>query len=666
MLRRPALDALTRAVALADLRAWEPVARETGGVLAPLVRWKVRRAIRRAVEELGLVWPRDPSGQESSRVGPRGAPSAERPFDAVGATVFALQTAWLRVHGGPDRHWIPTATSTSEHYFAALARLPRARLGPTSRVLVLLVAVAALVAVVPLVSALTRPTPLTYVAPTGPFVVLPPEREAAWVEAVSDWVIALDQVMRARASGELSGPLADKQDALHAARPAVLAEDLGAIFGEPVMTALAAMLDAAEASTRGGSDWSSREDAFALSVRDVNRALRQKNLGYFFDSYAVLYDDGRAEAALYTFRIAAREAFRPADGAPVEALHLRRLDKLNIVQFLLGYTSRRMDVAVVLLDKLEEEVSTRLGPALMPGREMPLHMPTGEGEQWWLDVRKRAGQAVREATYAALPRQQQALSELGELLARRTDLVADWNLRLASRDVELHEFPRLEVDVGYRGRFEALTSREARKVLDQIQERLEVEEMQRLFIELLARHAKAVERHELQHRLDYAAGDDFGAPPILLRALGVREDRADDDDVKRIAYELSAYTAELARDPEWAHVNLTLLAEHLYDGSGGAEGWSAILVMEGLAAKLGLTAPTLPDPPDTAVGATLGLGSAGGLDLEKVAALHAELLAKPPHQLGTAAAALWEDWFGHPLVEVTRIDDPKTPSADPP
>lgn len=663
MLRRPALDALARAVAVASLAAWEPVAREAGGVLAPLVRWKVRRAIRRAVDELGLDWPRDASGAPASQVSPRG--SASQSFDAVGSTVFVLQTAWLRVRGLPDRHWIPTAAATSERYFAELARLPKARLGPTGRVLVLVASVVAIAAAVPLALALAKPAPVEYAAPTGPFVVLPAEREAAWVGAVTDWVIALDQFMRARADGDLSGPLAEKKEAVAAARPAVLAEDLRATFGEPVMAALGAMLDAAEAATRGGSDWSRREEAFATAVRDANRALRQKNLGYFFDSYAVLYDDGRAEAALYTFRIAAREAFRPANGAPVEALHLRRLDSLNIVQFLLGYTSRRMDVAVVLLDKLEEEVSTRLGPALMPAREMPLHMPTGDGEQWWLDVRKRAGQAVREATYAALPRQQQALSELGELLARRTDLVADWNLRLASRQVELHEFPRLEVDADYRRRFEALTSREARKVLDEIQERLEVEEMQRLFIALLARHAKAVERHELQHRLDYAAGDDFGAPPILVRALGIREERKDDDDIKRIAYELSAYTAELARDPEWAHVNLTLLAEHLYEGSGGAEGWSAILVMEGLAAKLGLTAPALPAA-DAAVGATLGLGSADGLDLEKVAALHAELLAKTPHQIGAAAAALWADWFGHPLIELTRIDDPKTPSADPP
>jgi hypothetical protein len=456
---------------------------------------------------------------------------------------------------------------------------------------------------------------------------------------------------RGRAEGELPSRLEEREQALTANRKAVLAEDLRPLFGDAVMAALAAMLDGGEGAARGGEGWGAREEVFAEAVRTANRALALKGYGYFFDSYAVRYDEGRAEAAFYTFRIAASQRFLASgsDGdRAIDALHLRRIDRLNIVQFLLGYTSKRMDVAVLLVDKLESEIATRLGPALEPGREMPLHMDAeDEGKTTWLAVRKKAGQVVRESFYGALPGEQQALSELGELLARRSDLVDDWNMRLAGNDLTLREFESFEVSTDYRDRFEQLTSREARRVLDGIQKQLETDELRRLFLRLVTRHARPVELHEVQHRIDYAAGDDFEVPLELLTVLQIRPDseHAESDEVRRVAFELSAYTAEIARDPEWARVNLTLLCEHLYDGSGGAEGWSAVLILEGIARQLGLPFEPIIDPE----------GRRAGADLETVAALHLSLLGQPGPALSKAAGALWETWFGHPLVRLDRV-----------
>ena len=118
--------------------------------------------------------------------------------------------------------------------------------------------------------------------------------------------------------------------------------------------------------------------------------------------------------------------------------------------------------------------------------------------------------------------------------------------------------------------------------------RLEATENQRLLSRMLARHAATVEQHEVQHRIDYA-DETFAPPSVLFDILGIERDSelARAPETLRIAYELSAYTAELARDPDWAKVNLALLAEHLYDGSGGAEGVSAILILDGLAKRLG-------------------------------------------------------------------------------
>lgn len=620
-------EALARAVALADLR-------EATRGLGPWSRRRVRRLIERAGFELGLELPSDPAQ----------AHVADR--DAVGATVAVLQTGWLRLHGIVLPPSLGLREATHERYWSELGKRRAGARGAWWRRWLVPGGVAALVGLavaIPLALAGEDEAPV--LLHEGPFSSLPAEREATWVEALTDWVVALDRLARARHVGELPSRIEERERTLRLFRDDVLAEDLVPHLGEPVMEALGRMLETAEAASDGGRGWEEREGRFAEAVRATNRALFARGLGYFFDSYAVRYDDGRAEAALYTFRIAARRRYL-ADERPVDALHLRRLDRLNIVQSLLGYTSKRMDVAVLLVDKLEAEVVTRLGPALEPGREMPLHMDEeDEGKTTWLAVRQKAGQVVRESYYGALPGEQQALSELGRLLARRNDLVGDWNSRLEHRNFSLRDFDTLEVDATYRDRFEQLTSREARKVLDEIQLALETPEQRALFVRLVARHARPVELHEVQHRIDYAADDDFEVPAALLTVLQIdpESERAEHEEVRRVAYELSAYTAELARDPEWARVNLTLLCEHLYDGSGGAEGWSAVLILEGLTKELGLTFEPL-------------VGHFGtGVDLESVGAMHLALLGQHGSAIARAAAALWERWFGKPLAPLLPL-----------
>ncbi len=630
---------LARAVALADLRTVR-----SESPLGPIGRWRVTRHLRRAAFELALDLPRDLA---TPHVVDR---------DPIGATMSLLQTAWLRLHGIVLPASLGLREATNERYWTELTqraqRPPSRRRGYIAAAVIVVVAIGIGVALELSAASDLEDVPLS---PLSSRAVLPPEREATWVEALTDWVVALDRLARGRYEGELPSRLEEREQALAANRKAVLAEDLRPLFGDGAMQSLGLMLDGAEGASRGDGGWAAREEVFAEAVRTTNRALTQRGYGYFFDSYSVRYDDGRAEAAFYTFRIAAAQRFLAGDAQgdragdrAVDALHLRRIDRLNIVQFLLGYTSKRMDVAVLLVDKLESEIATRLGPALEPGREMPLHMDAeDEGKTSWLEVRKKAGQVVREAFYGALPGEQQALSELGELLARRNDLVDDWNMRLASRDITLREFESYEVDADYRDRFQNLTSLAARSVLDDIQKKLEVAEQRALFQRLVARHARPVELHEVQHRIDYAAGDDFEVPEQLLTVLQIRPDseHAESDEVRRVAYELSAYTAEVARDAEWARVNLTLLCEHLYDGSGGAEGWSAVLILEGIAKHLGLPFEPIIDP----------AGRRAGADLETVAALHLKLLGQPGPALSQAAASLWETWYGHPLARLDRV-----------
>jgi len=624
---------LARAVAMADLR----VAR-AGSSLGGLGRWRVARQLKHAAFELALDLPKDLAA----------AHVVDR--DPVAATVALLQTAWLRLHGIVLPASLGLREATNNRYWAEHTKRAQ-RATPRRRALIAMLVVALVGAGAALVFSTSTREPGEAEAllptPVSGRKLLPLAREAPWVEALTDWVVALDRLSRARFEGELPSRLEEREKLLAAHRADVLATDLRPLLGDAMLDAMALMLDGAESASRGGEGWAEREEVFAEAVRTTNRTVARSGYGYFFDSYAVRYDNGRAEAAFYTFRVVSAQRFM-ADAKPVEALHLRRVDRLNIVQSLLGYTSRRMDVAVLLVDKLEAEIATRLGPALVPGREMSLHMDADdEGKSSWLEVRKKAGQVVRESFYGALPGEQQALSELGELLARRSDLVDDWNLRLASRDITLREFERLEVDKDYRDRFQGMTSREARQVLDEIQGKLETGAQRLLFARLVTRHARPVELHEVQHRIDYASGDSFEVPLELLTVLQIHpdSDHAKSDEVRRVAYELSAYTAEIARDAEWARVNLTLLCEHLYDGSGGAEGWSAVLILEGIAKNLGLPFEPIIDPE----------GRRAGADLETVAALHLQLLGQSGPALAKAAATVWETWFGHPLVKLERL-----------
>jgi hypothetical protein len=631
--RELAARALARAANLADLDGWRTSL--PGGVRGLVARRLAERSLMRAarVLDLGADWaraepPRFPS--TPSRTESTLHATLARDPDPVGAKVALLQAAYLLLVGRGDRLEASSRADLMTRFRAALdAYRPPASRAP-------LVAIGLALVVTLAVALWPPPAP-----PPPPPSHLAASFETPWVEAVTDWVVALDQRNRRRAAGALSGPMREAEDALAAHRVAALDPALG----EAPRSALGAVLDAAESTSLGGEDWESHDEALAERVRDLNRVFAEAGLGYFVDVWSARTDDRtRAEVGLFVFRVVSRARFQSAE-VDVDAVHLRRLDRLNLVQFLLGYTSKRMDVAVVLLDKLEAELVTRLGPALAAHAEMPLRISeVGTADEALLrEVKARAGRHVREAAYAAIPSEQQALTDLGDLLGRRARLIATANEALSARNVKLREFEAFAVDKAQRDALAEFLPAETLATLDDLQRRLDAPEFQHLALRLLARHASTVEQHELQHRLDYADGD-FAPPAILLAQLGLAPDSplAKSPEIQRIAYELSAYLAELARDPAWAKVNLGLLAEHLYDGSGGAEGLSARLILEGLhtAIRPGAEAPDASTP-------------------ARAAALHLALMDRPSEALATQAEALWTRWFGRDtrtLAPLVRLE----------
>lgn len=667
-----ALDALKQAVLVADLDAWR--AHLAGRFGARLATLRVRRALMAAARRLGM----SASVDESTRL------DLASELDPVGAKVALLQAAWLiaagraslvaepslgsilRTEAGASTTLIRRAELTSAFWRVLQERSTRQSSSTHARRRALLLLAAAALVILGVVFFATRggapgdaPPPL----PTTPLAHLPPDAEAAWIGAVTDWVIAVDRHARLRAEGALPGPLAEAKEAIDAHAAAIVDPTLAPGLSAASRAAFTEVLSRGLTAADGRRDWEARESAFAEAVRALNRSLAVDGLGYFFDAYAALYPQGRGEIALFSFRVDDRIRYRQSGGAGaalVDALHLRRVDKLNLVQFLLGYTSKRMDVAVVLLDKLEQQLVTRLIPALAPNAAMPLRLDGADpSSDWWLAVTRRAGQLTREAFYAAFPEERQALTELGELLARRVALYATWNARLERRGITLRDPEGLPLAESLRTQLDSFITPAERTALDDIQGRLEVASMRRFFARLLLRHAAPVERHEVQHRIDYA-DPDFAIPRALLEVLGLDPEDPrvkSDTSIERAAYELSAYTAELARDPAWLHVNLALLAEHLYDGSGGAEGYTALLVLDGLARELGLhdgdpsrlrpLAERLPVAP------------------ERVAAVHLALMEQPGRALASAAERLWQRWFSKPLASLTREDAAPTPEASP-
>ncbi|MFO0748588.1 MAG: hypothetical protein U1F43_23430 [Myxococcota bacterium] len=568
--------------------------------------------------------------------------------DLVGIKVHRLRVTWLRMAQelAPNAPAVGDAAAADRAFHDALAALGPTPL-PTSwrlrtKLLMAGGVAAAAVGTWGVLRVVNAPPP-----PIGDGALLAPEDEQTLAGAVTEWVIGIDQWTRVRSSGAVPREVQDARDTVDARRGAIVTPALATFFGGEATEALGEVLDQVE-RTALGRHWESDEAGLAEDVRVLNRSLAEAGRAYFFDSYAALYPDGRPETALFLFRVAARREWRVqgggADAEVIPALHLRRLDRLNIVQLLLGYTSKRMDVAALLLDQLEKEMVTRVGPALAPDRDMPLERMDEDAAADWVPlVRAAAGARIRQAFEAEFAGDLGGMRELGVLLARRAGMVEDWQKALDAQGLRLTAFDHYAFDDGDLDSIESHLGRRARAMAEELQAALDAEPVKRRFAAALARHARPVEQHEVQHRLDYRLGDAFVAPDAVLELLDIprSSELARHDDVLRMTYELSAYTSEIARDPAWAAIDLTLLAEHLFEGTGGAEGHSAILVLDGLREVLGLPGLRLADTPPVSAASA--------------ATAYLALMKVPSDNLARAAGELWTRWFKRELPVLAPV-----------
>lgn len=147
----------------------------------------------------------------------------------------------------------------------------------------------------------------------------------------------------------------------------------------------------------------------------------------------------------------------------------------------------------------------------------------------------------------------------------------------------------------------------------------------------------SVRHHEAQHRLDQDLG--LPHPEVLSTRLG---DGARSTFGLRARYELSAYLSQIASDVWLPRLTLWNLARHGFRraASRSEEAVVAAFVVEGLARRLGLSASG-----DRVL-------RNGEIDRDRLATVAAALSTRTTAELRAAAAGLWAELYGRPLVRL--------------
>lgn len=330
-------------------------------------------------------------------------------------------------------------------------------------------------------------------------------------------------------------------------------------------------------------------DGFRAAVGGLSRALAAAKLPYFVDG-ELLPGDGGLTPLLLSYYVQSEAVARGPRG-PVRVVQLWRLDDLNVAHGYLGFTRPHTPAAIVLLDRVEEHLIQITLPAAAPEGHVELvdARTREKGAAWVFEVEERASEAAR-AHYASLgePLARDA-RRLGARLAERRELVRKWQSTLRGQGMELVVpralFPEVKYEKELELRVPRVDLRAWKSIHDELRERLES------FERLRDLYVAGVERHEVQHRFDYARGL-IPVPPLLCRLLdhenpldapvGTLPARARD--------ELSAYLAALAEPGDSPLLDLLVLSRFVLNADQGRSPYTyaAAAVYLALGRELGI------------------------------------------------------------------------------
>jgi len=452
-----------------------------------------------------------------------------------------------------------------------------------------------------------------------------PALEPLLDDRIADLVIAADRAREGQGPRDFAADLRDP--------PAIVAH------GPTLQLAWDDMLDTLGRWVRvprNGRKFAELSDELAQRVRAVSDELAAENLGYYLEAQ-VTEVGSRARAMIRAYRVE-EVVYVDAGDEPRRVLSLRRLDHLNNHLVLLGMEAE--GEPVVLLDQIDDLVASRLLPVLAPGAPYDLGDDAWQATPTGSALATAVGARLRDEIGPLLGRD---AATIGGLVRERAKMVTAWRDALAIKNLSLAQvhtvmLPADMID-SLDGHVDKLSLERASAIEDRLR-RLDAPALATAASRLVA---ATVRRHEAQHGLDEDRDDPLRYPDALARWLGPAVDRNGDGRpfVTSARMELAAYLSQIANDPLTPQLALWSLARHAFtrDGWGSAESYAAVIVLDGLAQKLGAS-PTLPLIHD------------GAIDRDRLATLAQPLVQRSGADLRTAAAALWQDLFDEPLVPI--------------
>ena len=456
------------------------------------------------------------------------------------------------------------------------------------------------------------------------------------------FLIALDQAASAGSDAEVRRLRADAD----AAALRATGREVRAALGDEGAKRFEELLAAARGASQAAP---SDADAAALlaATSALDDALAAKGLGYFLDGDVITESDsGRRHVIVYAFEVLHVAVFQSNER--VLSLELRRIDRLNWSQALLGFTRPQLRAALVLLDTVDRQLVSTILVGLAPDGRVPLFDAEDPSVKPEL-VRKaeaRAGQVVREE-YGD-PDDSAAATRLGVALGRRGALFGGWQKNLARRGISLNVPGALHVEGDYKDDLRPIVPAAELAALAELEHELHESATEAAFLSARGRLVASIARHEVQHRLDFMRSEPLVMPPTLERWVGPLEANGQERrGAARARSEMSAYLAQLARDESTTKADVTLALRFLLDQKmqGLPECYAAIAIVEGLSEELGIAI----DGP---------LVEHANIARERAATLYLAILDKPPEAIRAAAKRVWEKSFRSELAPLRRLPTP--------
>ena len=417
-----------------------------------------------------------------------------------------------------------------------------------------------------------------------------------------------------------------------------------AAHGPALQQAWREMLDALDHWVHepvSGDNFESVNRELRTKIRSVSDQLVAQGIGYYLEG-DVLQTGGGVYPVIYAHEVE-EVVFVTAGDKPRRVLSLRRLDRLNITKSLLGMQSPELGDPVLMLDQIDEHVATKIIPVLAADAPFPFadkeYAATPEGHT----LAAIAGAAVRAELMTALGPDAAAAAKVAALLAERNAQLDAWRDELHRQGMRMARTNELFLPDGLLAQLEGKVPTSQRERVIAIEDEIARLEGPKIASRCHQLVAATIRRHEAQHGLDDERAQMLQYPPVLEELLGPAEvsPGVPRRSVERARHELSAYTSQLANDPVTPQFSLWNVVQFAFSKAswGTPESYAGILLVEGVARHLGITAhgPVIHDRM---------------IDRARLAQLVQPLAAVAPARLQEGARATWLDLFGEPIVPI--------------